>query len=133
MLQRGLSFLNTVLLPNCSPLTEHSVFPVSLISFHYPSLFSSVNMLQFVNVLLKQDTLNQTLEKLQMYSLTSEKQSGTRFIHGNPCSIHRTPTNAARQSSTYSAATTQYWLSFDSTSRWSGIMYIEINVKTCIF
>ena len=59
-------------------------------------------MLQFVNVLLKQDTLNQTLEKLQMYSLTSEKQSGTWFIHGNPCSIHRTPTNAARQSLTYS-------------------------------
>ena len=73
MLQRGLSFRNTALLPNCSPLTQHSVFPMSLISFHYPPPFSSINMLQFVNVLLKQDTLNQTLEKLQIYCLTREK------------------------------------------------------------
>ena len=133
MLQRGLSFLNTALLPNCSPLTQHSVFPMSLISFHYPSPFSSINMLQFVKVLLKQDTLNRTLEKLQMYSLTREKQRGTWFIHGNPCSTHCTPVNAARQSLTYSASTTHHWLSFDSTSQWSGTMYIEINVKTCIF
>ena len=34
-------------------------------------------MLQFVNVLLKQDTQNQRAEKLQMHSLTRKKQSGT--------------------------------------------------------